>query len=103
MSPIELEAVVKNLNARVERVEQILPTLATRQDLLAARGDLLAVIETTKRDLTQAMSDIEGRLRSQMLMLHEDARSDARLLAEHLAHLTERMDRLVLLVENRRH
>ena len=106
MSPIGLEAVVKNLNIRVDRVEQILPTLATKQDLfavkqhvLATQRDVLAVKEdvlavkqdalATKETLMTAISD----LRSQMLMLHEDSKSDNRLLAENLVGVMQRLDR----------
>jgi hypothetical protein len=47
----EMEALIKNVNARLARVEQILPTLATKEDLrgLATRKDLREF--ATKRDL----------------------------------------------------
>ena len=120
MNSIELEAAVKNVNNRVDRVEQILPTLATKpdlfavkQDVLATQRDVLAVKEdvlavqrdvlavkedvlavkqdalATKETLMTAISD----LRSQMLMLHEDSKSDNRLLAEHLVGVMQRLDR----------
>ena len=71
MTPNELDTLVKDLNVRVDRVEQILPTLATKQDLAA----------------------LEERLRTHMRVLHEDVRSDVRLMAEHLAGAIERWDR----------
>lgn len=55
MTPREMEAMVRNLGARTTRIEQILPTLATKQDLensirdLATKGDLRAF--ATKDDL----------------------------------------------------
>jgi hypothetical protein len=118
MTLTKLESVVKNLNTRVDRVEQFLPTLATKQDLLATqrdldatqqdlvatqrdlvtsqqelRAELRAEMRATRQELLQAMSALEERLRSQMLMLHEDARSENRLLAEHLDAAIERWGR----------
>ena len=55
MTPSDVEAMLSNLDARTTRIEQILPTLATRQDLsdsirvLATREDLKAF--ATKEDL----------------------------------------------------
>ena len=110
MNPTELKTVINNLSARVDLMQQILPTLATRDDLSAVRHDLLTRQDllATKQELwavrhevLQALSHLEERLRSQMLMLHEDARSDNRLLAEHLARLFERVDGLAHLIERR--
>ena len=116
MTLIELEAVVSNLTARMDSLQQILPTLARQADLLATRAaltttrdelraDLLAMGQDLRKEMRkemrQAMSDLEERLGSQMLMLHEDAKSDSRLLAEHLARLIERVDGLALLIERR--
>jgi len=121
MSPIQLEAIVKNLNNRVDRIEQILPTLATTRDLLATKQDVLAtqrdVLETrqdvlaVKQDVLAVKQDVLAvqrdvldtretlmtaiaELRGQMLKLHEDNKSDNRLLAEHLAGVMQHLDRL---------
>jgi hypothetical protein len=142
MTPIELNAVVNNLNTRVDHVEQILPTLATKpellavkQDVLATQRDVLAVKEdvlavkkdvlavkadvlAVKQDVLAVKADVVAlkqdvlvvkqdvlatrdalmtaiaELRGQMLMLHEDNKSDNRLLAEHLAGVMHRLDRL---------
>ena len=53
----EMEAVLRSLDARVGRIEQILPTLATKDELRGVK------------------------------VLIEDSRADTRLLAEHLASL----------------
>ena len=90
----ELEALVKDLNIRVDRVEQILPTLATKQDVMTTRQDLLAAMEAREKRLMDTMFAIEERLRTHMGVLHEDSKGDSRLLAEHLAQLTQRLDRL---------
>ena len=61
---------LEHLHARTVRIEQVLPTLATKQDL----ADGLSAVSR------------------QMLVLHEDLKSDVRLLAEHLARVLERLD-----------
>ena len=60
----EMEAVLKSLEQRVGRIEQILPTLATKVDL---------------RD------EIRG-----VKVLIEDVKGDTRLLAEHMTTLLQR-------------
>jgi len=69
----EMEAVLKSLDQRVGRIEQILPTLATKTDLerLATKADLRDEIRGVK-------------------VLIEDVKGDTRLLAEHLTTLLQR-------------
>ena len=63
MDKQEMERVVSNLDHRVDRVEQILPTLATKDDLqaaiepLATKAELQAAIEplATKAELSTAI------------------------------------------------
>jgi len=66
---------LKHLDSRLSAVEQILPTLATKEDL----GPL-----ATKDDLHE--------LRRYMDVLSEDQRSDIRLIAEHLAFVMSRLE-----------
>ena len=70
MTPSEMEQEIKNLNVRTSAIEQILPTLATKQDLLLTREELKAGLEDAKR---------------YALMLNEATRDDIRLLAEQMA------------------
>lgn len=64
---------LENLNRRVDRVEQFLPTLATKDELREAVAKL-----ATKDELCE-----EGeRSRRYMQMLFEDLRSEMRLWAE---------------------
>jgi hypothetical protein len=51
MTPTDLEAMVQNLNHRVASIEQILPTLLTRDDILATRTDLEAVERRLREEL----------------------------------------------------
>jgi hypothetical protein len=68
-----MEAVLKSLDQRVGRIEQILPTLATKSDL-----DRYA----TKEDLRNEIRGVK--------VLIEDVKADTRLLAEHMATLMQR-------------
>jgi hypothetical protein len=49
MDQLEVEGLIKDLNTRTKRIEQILPTLATKQDVADVRNDLAAF--ATKEDL----------------------------------------------------
>lgn len=61
----EMESLLRNVDARLARVEQILPTLALQERV-----------------------DANHR---HMLVLHEDVRGDIRLLAEHLSDQMQRL------------
>ena len=76
----EMETVLKSLDRRVGRIEQILPTLATKADLLATRDELR----------TEIRAEIRAESRGVKVLI-EDARSDTRLLAEHLVTLMDQM------------
>jgi len=49
MDQLEIEGLIKDLNTRTKRIEQILPSLATKQDLADVRNDVKA--GATKDDL----------------------------------------------------
>ena len=78
MSPVDVLAMVKNLDQRLSAVEQILPTLATKEDLKAypTRVEVEEKFEEAKRFA---------------LVLHEDLKSDIALIAEHLADVMTRL------------
>lgn len=87
----EMEAVLKSLDRRVEkldqrvgRIEQILPTLATKADLVATMDEL--------RDELRA--EIRGESRG-LRVLIEDSRSETRLLAEHMSSLMNQMSDVI--------
>ena len=69
----EMEAVLKSLDQRVGRIEQILPSLATKTDL--------------ERYATKA--DLRDEIRGVKVLI-EDVKGDTRLLAEHLTALLQR-------------
>ena len=114
MTPTDLKATVQNLNQRVTQIEQILPTLATTNQLetlgntlreeLASKSDLEALRRelreelASKRDLDAMGQDIRAELalrfdeaKRYAQVLHEDLKSDIGLIAEHLADVMSRL------------
>jgi hypothetical protein len=92
----ELDTVVRSIDARLERVEQILPTLATKAEL----GDTASVL-ATKAELREAVSVLatkvelyeEGqRTRRHFDIVAERLEGHIRLLAEGQVALRESMD-----------
>ena|SRR5688572_1537689 len=98
MSPVDVVTMVKNLERRTSAVEQILPTLATKEDLkaFATKEDLRAtkaeLQETMKAFATRAeMEEKFEEARRFALVLHEDLKSDIAMLAEHLSDVMTRL------------
>jgi hypothetical protein len=110
MSPSEMEMVINNLDRRLTAVEQILPTLATKEDLkvLATKQDLKDFATrqdlkdfATKQDLKDLATkqELKGLATKQdfedakryALMLHEDIKGQLGLIAEHLADVMTRL------------
>ncbi len=83
MSPVDDLAMVKKLDRRTSAIEQILPTLATKEDLkaFATKDDLKAF--ATRDDLDE--------VKRMVRVLHEDLKSDIGLIAEHLAEVMTRL------------
>ena len=80
---------LRNIDTRLSRVEQYLPTLATREELHAALAAAIAPLAT--RDEMRAEGD---HARRHATMLFEDLRDDNRLILEHLLALSARVDEL---------
>ena len=89
MEQPELEAVVRNIDDRLVRIEQILPTLATKEDLhlLATKEDLLA----TKKDLRATREDLRAT--------REDLRADLQRSIQPLATRAEMHEAIRIAVE----
>ena len=80
-----MEEVLENLNRRVDRIEQILPTLATKDDLRKAIAPL-----ATKEEVRA-----EGeRTRAHFNAVAERLEEQIRLLAEALLSIEQRLTRL---------
>ena len=73
------EAAVRNLEHRVSQIEQILPTLATREDMRAI--------------VDSAVKHEGERTRAYFDVVAKSLRADIRLLAKGLTALGERTDR----------
>jgi hypothetical protein len=108
---------LENLDRRLARVEQILPTMATKEELqgaiaplatkaelhasiapLATKAELHAAIAplATKAELHAAIAPLATKdeireLRRHMDVLSESQREDTRLLAEHLSVVMSRL------------
>ena len=118
-----MEAVIENIDTRLARVEQILPTLATREELhaaiaplatreemhaaiqaavapLATREELHAAIQAavaplaTRAEMLAAIKEEGERSRRHTDVLIEDLRDDNRLILNHLIALSARVDTL---------
>jgi hypothetical protein len=84
MPQLELEQVVRNIDRRLERVEQILPTLATRDELQAA----IAPLATREEVRTEARET-----RRHFDIIAESLRDDIRIIAEGQVALSAKFDR----------
>ena len=120
MSTVQMEQRLENVERRVDRSEQILPTLPTRDDLdaaiaplatkaelraaiapLATKAELRAAIAplATKAELRAAIAplatkaelrEVEQRLRTHFDVITESLRDDIRLVAEAVVALSEK-------------
>jgi hypothetical protein len=89
--------VLENIDRRLTTVEQILPALATKDDLkrFATKEDLK--LFATKEDLKQFATKEDMKAEGEQTRRHfdvvaESLRADIRLIAEGQVALTERMD-----------
>jgi len=104
MQPEPLEQVVRNVDARLTRVEQILPTLATKEDVKAAIAEAVVPLATkaelaeavaplaTKEEMREAVAEEGERSRRHTNVLIEQVRSDIGLLAEHLSAVMVKLE-----------
>lgn len=113
MGERNMEEAVKNLNVRVERIEQILPTLATKDDLaaavapLATREEMHAAIAVavaplaTREELQSAIGSVREKLladgeqtRRHFDVVAERLEGHIKLIAEGHGVLAEKIDAL---------
>lgn len=89
MTGTEMEDVLKNLDLRLTNVEQILPTLATKDDLkaLATKEDLKAY--ATKEEMKELFSEAKRHAS----VLFERTQEQLEILAAHLADISQRLPR----------
>ena len=89
----EMESLLRTVDTRLLRVEQILPTLATKSDVQDLRSDVTLLksdVQGLKDDMRAFRADVDTSHR-RLMVLYEDLKGDIRLLAEHLADQMHRM------------
>jgi DNA repair ATPase RecN len=103
MGETNLEAVVRNIDRRLEKVEQFLPQLATKEELrtnVAAAIAPLATKEELRTSIAAAVAplatrqDLEDKFRHAQVMF-ESLQDSIRAIAEGLAHLTLKVDQVI--------
>ena len=83
-----MEAVLKSLDQRVGRIEQILPTLATKNEMAMLRTEMTSGFASVRAEI--------GSLDQKVQSLDQEVRSvgdDVRLVAETVANLIVRLER----------
>jgi glucan phosphorylase len=91
MQPEPLEQVVRNVDARLTRVEQILPTLATKEEMRTAIAEAIAPL-ATKEEVRAEVRDEGERTRRHFDVVAERLEGHIKLVAEGLIGLREHMD-----------
>ena len=103
MTRMNVEQVVRNIDRRLDRVEQILPTLPTREEMHAAMRQAVAPLATreeldqklaglaTKEELQEAFE----RSRRYTQTHFESLKDDIRLLAQAIANVQASLDQIV--------
>ena len=98
MTAAQMEDVLKNLDRRLTNVEQILPTLATKEDLkaFATKEDLKPY--PTKEDLKQELKSVRQEMkelfsegRRHALILFERTQEQLEIIAAHVADMSQRL------------
>ena len=85
MTASEMEDVLKTLDLRTSRIEHILPTLATKEDLkgFATKEELLAV----KNELQEAIQEVDQHAK----VMHESLKDDLQMIAGHVAEISQQL------------
>jgi t-SNARE complex subunit (syntaxin) len=96
MEPQPLEEVVRNVDMRLTRVEQILPTLATKTELQEAIAPLATKVELreVRSELREEMRREGERTRRHFDVVTERLEGHIRLIAEGQVLLQERFEDL---------
>ena len=95
MTPSEIEMAIRKHDLQLSAIAQILPTLATKEDLkiyatkedlkiYATKDDLLAV----KKELQEAIQEVDRHAK----VMYESVKSDTQIIAEYVATITRKKD-----------
>ena len=74
----QLEQRTEDLERRVSRIEQVLPTLATKEDLKTTEETLRSGIKDAEQRLRDEIGDAEKRMRTHFDVVTESLRDDVR-------------------------
>ena len=87
MNATEMEEVLKNLDRRLTNVEQMLPTLATKDDLkaFATKEDLKAY--PTRQEVQELFSEAKRHA----VILFERTQDQLEIIAAHVADISQRL------------
>lgn len=96
MDPEPLEQVVRNIDFRLTRVEQILPTLATKVELREAIAEAIAPL-ATKAELRGAIADAIAPLATKV-ELRETVREEGERTRRHFDVVAERLEGHIRLI-----
>ena len=99
MEPQPLEAVVRNIDMRLTRVEQILPTLATKEDVRVAIAEAIAPL-ATKVELQEAIAPLATKVELQEVRseLREEMRHEGERTRRHFDVVAERLEGHIRLI-----
>ena len=87
MNATEMEELLKNLDRRLTNVEQMLPTLATKDDLkaFATKEDLKAY--PTRQEVQELFSEAKRHA----VILFERTQDQLEIIAAHVADISQRL------------
>ncbi len=103
MNTVEREDMLRNIDIRVSRIEQILPALATKEDLKAfATKDDLKVYATkedlkayaTHEELRRGLDEVYEKMAHRFDVVAERIEGHVRMVAEGHAGLTHRLEEI---------
>ena len=89
MTVTDMEEVLKNLDRRLLNVEQILPTLATKEDLkaYATKADLRGEIEILRKETKELF--VEAKRHASVLF--EQTQEQLEIIASYVADISRRL------------
>jgi hypothetical protein len=93
MTQADRDDVIRNLDARVGRIEQILPTLASKADLETAKSGLREEIQAMGAGLREEIREEGERTRRHVDVVAEASRDDIRRIAEGHITLAQQFER----------
>jgi hypothetical protein len=94
MDQQEMETRIKNIDQRTQRIEQILPTLATKDELHEAVAKLATKDEVAKLATKEELLEEGRRTRAHFDVVAEQLRSHIAVIAEGHETLGARVDAL---------